>query len=43
MYEVDLEYPKELHDYHKDYSLLPEMLKENNKLTANVYDKNFIF
>ena len=27
--EVDLEYPKELHDLHNDYPLAPERLKAN--------------
>ena len=40
--EVDLEYPKELHDLHNDYPLAPEMLKVNNveKLAPNLYNKS---
>ena len=39
--EVDLEYPKELHDLHNDYSLAPERLKIGNieKLIPNLWDK----
>ena len=39
--EVDLEYPKELHDLHNDYPLAPESLKVNNveKLIPNLNDK----
>ena len=39
--EVDLEYPKELHDLHNDYPLAPERLKVNGveKLILNLYDK----
>ena len=40
--EVDLEYPKELHDLHSDYPLAPERLVcENNveKLIPNLRDK----
>ena len=39
--EVDLEYPKELHDLHNDYPLAPEQIKVNNteKLTPNLWDK----
>ncbi len=40
--EVDLEYPKELHDFHNEYALAPERLqidKVNNKLVPNLYDK----
>ena len=40
--EIDIEYPKDLHDLHKDLSFLPERLKINkcNKLVCNLYDKN---
>ena len=39
--EVDLEYPKELHDLHNDYPLAPELVKINKteKLTPNLWDK----
>ena len=39
--EVDLEYPKELHDLHNDYPLAPEQIKVNKteKLTPNLWDK----
>ena len=39
--EVDLEYPKDLHDLHGEYPLAPEQLKINkiNKLVPNLYDK----
>ena len=39
--EVDLEYPKSLHDLHSDYPLAPEQMKINkvNKLIPNLRDK----
>lgn len=39
--EVDLEYPKELHDLHNDYPLALERLKIGNveKLIPNLWDK----
>ena len=39
--EVDLEYPKDLHDLHNDYPLAPERLKIGNveKLIPNLWDK----
>ena len=39
--EVDLEYPKELHDLHNDYPLAPERLTVNKveKLVPNLNDK----
>ena len=39
--EVDLEYPRELHDAHNDYPLAPERLKINKveKLIPNLSDK----
>ena len=40
--EVDVEYPKNLHDLHSDLPLLPERMKINicSKLVCNLYDKN---
>ena len=40
--EVDLEYPKELHDLHNDYPLAPEILKVKKveKLIPNLYNKS---
>ena len=39
--EVDLEYPRDLHDLHNDYPLAPERLKIKNveKLIPNLWDK----
>ena len=39
--EVDLEYPKDLHDLHNDYSLAPEGVKIGNieKLIQNLHSK----
>ena len=39
--EVDLKYPKHLHDLHSDYPLAPEKLTVNKvqKLIPNLYDK----
>ena len=39
--EVDLEYPKELHDNHNEYPLAPEQLRVNkvNKLIPNLNNK----
>ena len=39
---VDIEYPKQLHDLHSDLPFLPERMKINkcNKLLCNLYDKN---
>ena len=43
--EVDVEYPKNLYDFHSDLSFLPERTKINkcNKLVCNLYDKNNYF
>ena len=40
--EVDLEYPKNLHDLHIDLLFLPERMKINKciKLVCSLYDKN---
>ena len=40
--EVDVDYPKNLHDLHSDSSFLPERLSINkcSKLVSNLYDKN---
>ena len=43
--EVDLEYPKELHDLHNDYPLAPELMEVNKieKLIPNLNNKtNYI-
>ena len=42
--EVDLEYPKELHDLHNDLPLAPKRLKIGNveKLIPNLFDKEKI-
>ena len=42
IFEVDVEYPKHLHDLYSDLSFLPERMKINkcNKLVCNLYDKN---
>ena len=39
--EVDLEYPKELHDFHSEYPLAPEQLQigKVSKLAPNLHDK----
>ena len=39
--EVDLEYPKRLHDWHNDHPLAPERIKVNKvkKLIPNLGDK----
>ena len=39
--EVDLKYPKEIHDLHNDYPLAPERLKigGSEKLIPNLWDK----
>ena len=42
--EVDLEYPKSLHDLHSDYPLAPEQVKVNkvDKLIPNLRNKKYI-
>ena len=45
IFEVDVEYPKDLHDLHSDLQVLPERMKINkcNKLVCNLYDKKTLF
>ena len=42
IFEIDLEYPKDLHDFHFDLASLPEIMEINkcNKLVCNLHDKN---
>ena len=42
VFEVDVEYPKNLHNLHSDLPFLPESLKINkcNSFVCNLYDKN---
>ena len=39
--EVDVEYPKDLHDLHSVYLFLPQRMKINkcNKLVCNLHDE----
>ena len=41
IFEVDVEYPKKLHELHSDLPFLPERMEINkcNKLVCNLYDK----
>ena len=43
--EVDLDYPKDLHDLHNDYPLAPERLRRDRveKLIPNLLDKKKVF
>ena len=40
--EVDVEYPKNIHDLHSDLPFLPERMKINkcNQLVCNLYDES---
>ena len=42
IFEVDVEYSKNLHDLHSDLPFLPERIQTNqcSKLACNLYDKN---
>ena len=42
IFEVDVEYSKNLHGFHSDLPFLPERMKINKcrKLACNLYDKN---
>ena len=42
-YEVDIDYPQILHNYHNDYSLLPEILQVSKtpRLIPNLYNKKY--
>ena len=42
IFEVDVEYPKNLHGWHGDLPFLPERVKIDkcNKLICNLYNKN---
>ena len=43
--EVDIKYPKTLHDLHSDLRFLPERMRVNqcNKLVCNLYDEKTMF
>ena len=45
IFEVDVQYPKNLYDLHSDLPFLPERMKINkcNKLVCNLYDKKNYF
>ena len=42
IFEINVEYPKNLNDLHSDLPFLPERMKTNkcNKLVCNLYDKD---
>ena len=41
--EVDLEYSKELHDLHNDYSLVPDKIEIIKKIKSNLSVKDWWF
>ena len=43
--EVDVKYPKNLHDLHSDFPFLPERMEINkcNKVVCNLYDKKICY
>ena len=43
--DIDVEYPKKLHDLQSDLPFFPERMKSNkcSKLVCNLYDKNNYF
>ena len=45
VFDVDIDYPKNLHDLHSDLPFLPQRMKINkcDKLICNLYDKNNYF
>ena len=45
IFDVDVEYPKNLYDLHSDLPLLPERMKINkwSKLVCNLYDKKLYY
>ena len=42
IFEIDVEYPKKLHNFHNDLPISPERMKikKCHKLVCNLYDKN---
>ena len=44
IFYVDITYPKELYELHKDLPFLPDRMEVNkvNKLAANVYDQKYV-